>query len=325
MPNNISNLAKLLNLALFASSVFGGMSYAYSAQAKQAPAKQVKQAKQAPAKQAKQAQANKPEIITKEKVQTVAEYRIAPATNRKASALNGTVKPNEPNDLVADAPDAQQSRNYSGATNANGDGFYASVSPGVFFGRTVTFSSVTLSTPTVFPVLGLVPSGTYPLPNDSIPIPNKTDLNSGFGISGAVGYKYGDIRTEAEVVYSRQNFSNSSAGLSTFAVFANGYYDVFGEDGFKPYVGLGVGVASNSVNGSTDVFGIAGGSTGFAYQLKAGLPYVVNDKLDLGLGLRLLGLSKSTFDINANGSKVGTIEMDGGVNFVAEFTARLRF
>ncbi len=303
MPDNISNLAKLLNLVFFASSVFGGMSYAYSAQAKQAPAKQAP-AKQAQAKQApvKQAPA---QIITKEKVQTVAEYRTAPATNRKAAALKGTVNPTVPNDLIADAPDAQQSRNYSAATNVKGDGFYVGVSPVLFFNRTLNVS-ITLSTP---------------LPGGTSALNSKAELDSGLGISGAVGYKYGDIRSEAEVMYAKQNFQNQSSGLSTFAVFANGYYDISGEDGFKPYIGLGVGVVSNSVDG----LNLSGASTGLAYQLKAGLPYSINDKLDLGLGLRLLGLSKSTFDVNTNGNKVGTVEVDGGVNFVAEFTARFRF
>lgn len=158
-------------------------------------------------------------------------------------------------------------------------------------------------------------------------------LGSSIAISGAAGYKFSDFRAEGEILYSKQDFDGApaglSGGLSTFAIFANGYYDIPTEGGFKPYVGVGLGLASNSLEGriGNDSASLSGSS--LAYQLKVGVAYAVSDQFDLGLGFRLLGQGKFSGTANAtiNGftASQSNVEVSPGTAFASEVTARFRF
>jgi opacity protein-like surface antigen len=295
-----SSPVKFLSLAVIASSAIGTMSYSHVAQAGEVTAKQIENKQST--------------VVAEAKIPTVSQYKTASTTSDKAAALKGTVSPAAPANLVADAPIAQASGTSAKATVKSSEGFYVSLSPLLMFGR-------------------------------SVPAGGGTDnkVGSSIGISAAAGYKFSDFRAEGELLYSKQNATEAGAGnsgsFSTFAIFANGYYDIPAEGGFKPYVGAGLGLAFNSLEASGTLNGTGGIPSGngsfsllgssLAYQLKAGVAYAVSDQFDLGLGFRLLGQSKYSGTLSATvngvaGSKPN-IEVTPGTAFIAEVTARFRF
>lgn len=289
-----SSPAKFLSLVVITSSI-GSMSYSDGAQAGEVTAKQIEVNQSTT-------------VIAEAKIPTVSEYKTASNTSDKAAALKGTVSPTAPTNLVADAPISQASGKPAVATAKSSEGFYVTISPLLLFGR---------SAPASAPGLGTA----------------ENKLRSSIGISGAAGYQFSDFRVEGELLYSKQDFdgapSGLSGGLSTFAIFANGYYDIPTEGGFKPYLGAGLGLSFNSLEfrAGNDSASLSGSS--LAYQLKAGVAYAVSDKFDLGLGVRLLGQGKFSGTANAtiNGlsASQANTEVSPGAAFVAEVTARLRF
>ncbi len=90
------------------------------------------------------------------------------------------------------------------------------------------------------------------------------------------------------------------ANIGAAVFMANGYFDLGTWYGITPYIGGGVGYASLSFDGLTDVGagqpGSAGGyandrtSGNFAYALMAGLSYSINPRLKLELGYRYLNM-----------------------------------
>ncbi|MDX2255879.1 MAG: P44/Msp2 family outer membrane protein [Pseudanabaenaceae cyanobacterium bins.39] len=293
-----SRPAKFLGLAAIASSAIGIMGYSHGAQAGEVSAKQN--------------EVSQSTAIAEAKIPTVSEYKAASNTSDKAADLKGTVSPTALTNLVADAPVAQASGTPAKAAVKSSEGFYASLSPLLFFGR----NGGTVN--------GLV----------------QNPVKSGIGVSGAVGYQFQDFRAEGELLYVKQDFDGSSVptasvtgGYSTVALMANGYYDIPTGSGFKPYVGAGLGLAFISGDvGLKDNLGNVGSvsfsGSSFAYQLKAGATYAVTDNLDLGLGFRMFAQG------NAKGSATGSVngftgsasgDAPLGTAFVAELTARLRF
>ncbi len=133
------------------------------------------------------------------------------------------------------------------------------------------------------------------LENSTVTVPNKsfnTEYNTGYALSGAVGYSYGSHlsdylvgpRTEFEVSY-RSNDADKIGGISarsgTFGALGlmlNGLLDFLPDSKWHPFIGAGVGAADLN-------FGNASQSTGasaykvddwqFAYQGIAGLAYDV--------------------------------------------------
>ncbi|MEI6426932.1 MAG: P44/Msp2 family outer membrane protein [Pseudanabaena sp. ELA607] len=301
-----SSSAKFLSLAVITSSVIASMSYSHSAQAGEVTAKQ----EEVTAKQ------NQPTAIAEANIPTVSESKTDTVIRSvgRAADLKGTVSLTAPANLVVDAPApiAQASRTPAKPPAKSSEGFYASLSPLVFFGRN---------------------GGTV---NGLIQNPVK----SGLGVSGAVGYQFQDFRAEGELLYVKQDLDGSSVpnvsatgGFSTIALMANGYYDIPTGSGFKPYVGGGLGLAFVSADlGLKDNAGNAGSvsasGSSFAYQLKAGVTYAVSDNLDLGLGFRMFaqGNAKVTGTGTVNGfTASGSGDAPLGTAFVAELTARFRF
>jgi len=119
-------------------------------------------------------------------------------------------------------------------------------------------------------------------------------------------------------------FSKDSAEYSAWVGMLNGYYDLGNFNGFKPYVGLGVGAARvrwKEVNGAIECIPVDSGSTvegcyavgpgdqpeanviytgagqensgidyRFAYSASAGFGYQLNDRLILDVGYKYLGV-----------------------------------
>lgn len=151
-----------------------------------------------------------------------------------------------------------------------------------------------------------------------------------FFIGAGVGYKFnnwfradvtGEYRAKAAIGVTdswtdvggarSRNIYNGS--LSSFVLMANAYVDLGTFCAFgclTPYLGAGVGIASNSITGwgdqglretgaGTGVFAPTGAyardktTTSLAWALHAGLGYQVNERLTLELGYRYLNLGKA--------------------------------
>lgn len=124
--------------------------------------------------------------------------------------------------------------------------------------------------------------------NDNKVWGDKIDWNTGYAAGGAVGYKYNSFRTELEGSW-RQNRSKKADGdvhfkKNTGAAMVNGYYDLDMLNlplGMTPYVGAGVGVAYNKIDGRHETAKATGDSFKFAYQGIAGVSIPVSERVDL--------------------------------------------
>jgi opacity protein-like surface antigen len=130
--------------------------------------------------------------------------------------------------------------------------------------------------------------------------------DTGFVVAGAVGMGLSGVapglRVEAEVSF-RQNSNDGlwstttggggSTGVLDFdhqalAVMANVWYD-FDVAGVRPYVGGGVGWADVELDGTYvggSIPAIDFSDDGFAWQLGAGVNFVVSPNVQLGVGYR---------------------------------------
>jgi len=122
----------------------------------------------------------------------------------------------------------------------------------------------------------------------------ETDhANGGFIGEGAIGLAYQeDVCTStlrAELAFSfQQDTIDDSEGdfdVETMAVMVNGYFDLYTETDFTPYLLAGIGRA-NVDDGSDDTYT-------FAYQFGAGLGYSVTEHIILDLKYKYFGTDDS--------------------------------
>jgi OmpA-OmpF porin, OOP family len=121
------------------------------------------------------------------------------------------------------------------------------------------------------------------------PNPDGQTFKTGFGLSGAVGYRiYPNIRGEIEATFRRNEADTDTATIVTgtgsadqesYALMLNGYYDWHNSSRYTPYIGAGIGIANvsnprfyNSGGSDTDTFE----AWTMAYQFMAGLSYEIN-------------------------------------------------
>lgn len=152
---------------------------------------------------------------------------------------------------------------------------------------------------------------------------SRMSLDNGYGYGGSIGYLptssaplLNSLRFEAEVTHHTANVDkvkvsgvnvNGHGDLSSTAYMANVYYDLPTNNGWAPYVGAGVGMASvhlskNSGTGNTDTT-----DNEFAYQALAGIGYSPSSLPNTQwiLGYRYLATSDATFS-GAPGTNVKT-------------------
>jgi opacity protein-like surface antigen len=144
--------------------------------------------------------------------------------------------------------------------------------------------------------------------------PNDAELESktGFIVGGAIGTHLfsDDLRVEIEAAYSENKLKtidfdgpggdysiDGKFGILTF--MGNLWYDVPLSDEIKPYLGGGAGVAivdgDFHYNGQdTDAFDSS--EVAFAFQLGAGLRWMVSENIALDVGYRFRGIDGPTFD-----------------------------
>lgn len=162
-------------------------------------------------------------------------------------------------------------------------------------------------------------------------------FETGLDVNAALGYRFGNFRVEGEFSFFNNPISIASAGtpVGTFkesaegnvslrAYMANLYYDIpIKNSRLKPYLGAGIGFYQSEINGLTaDFFNSLGippvnatSNTPFAFQLRAGLGYVLSRKAEIYLGYRFFRGEALTFnaevlgELNPNGAKVHNVEL----------------
>ncbi|MEM7065448.1 MAG: P44/Msp2 family outer membrane protein [Cyanobacteria bacterium P01_B01_bin.77] len=190
---------------------------------------------------------------------------------------------------------------------AGENGWYVSLAPNLVFGYPVDIESdepITITTAPIFP--GLPPVTT------NIPVDISFDADTGFGVSGAAGYRFDHARVELEVTYTSNDVEGVTVndlaeipldgGIESVQFMVNGYYDIPTKSRFSPYIGGGVGVATLTVDDiEADIPGVgtlALDDTGasFVFQVKAGVGYEISEQASAFLGYRLHGLPGQNFE-----------------------------
>jgi opacity protein-like surface antigen len=117
----------------------------------------------------------------------------------------------------------------------------------------------------------------------------KVKGKSGWTVDLAAGRSLNsNVRAETELLYSEADRKDVSTGkIKTFGGLVNGYYDIDTGTKVRPYVGAGIGVAQVKLDSGA----ANGDDTGFAYQLKTGVSYAINDRLSAQVGYRYLGVN----------------------------------
>ena len=122
--------------------------------------------------------------------------------------------------------------------------------------------------------------------------------NDGYRIEVAIGYQSHDVDQMKQDLVHLTSVSGSSASI--FSYLVNGYYDIDVKGGITPYLTAGLGGASITAKstGSSDTT-----SSGFAYQLGAGVGIKASENVVIDLGYRFFKPSSfnvyNTTDISA--------------------------
>lgn len=142
----------------------------------------------------------------------------------------------------------------------------------------------------------------------------EASFDVGFGALGAVGYDWGDLRSEFELSYRRSEldgisgFANTDGHLSNLGVMVNALYDFDTASAVTPYIGAGVGLAHlGTDNWKSGAVGLTDDSTAeFAYQGIVGLSMAITDRLDLFADYRYLASVDPTFSDVVTGGQFDT-------------------
>ena len=193
------------------------------------------------------------------------------------------------------------------AQAANENGWYASLGPSLVFGYPVDIESDGTVPITTAP---LFPGGPAVVAN--IPVDISLDTDTGFGVNGAVGYRFDDARVELEVAYTNNDVEGVTVNnlaevpldgnIESAQFMVNGYYDIPTKSRFSPYIGGGVGVATltaDDVEANIPGIGALGlDDTGasFVFQVKAGVGYEISEQASAFLGYRLHGIPGQNFE-----------------------------
>lgn len=150
-------------------------------------------------------------------------------------------------------------------------------------------------------------------------------VDTGFLLSGGLGYTYGPWRLEGEVIYTQNDIDTLSVSgrtttangdVSTLAGMASAYFDLPVNARLVPYVGGGVGLADVSLNdlAADGLFVADDSETVFALQVKAGIAYQFSPQVDAMFGYRFFDTDEfevrdsTGTPINNAGPQLHTIE-----------------
>jgi opacity protein-like surface antigen len=153
-------------------------------------------------------------------------------------------------------------------------------------------------------------SGGLSMPNNSsgdllgFTVDNAVTYKDGTAVEGAVGLKGQGYRVEAALGYQSSDVEtlyipNVNNSVSMTSYMANAYCDLMGDSVITPYVMLGAGATTISV----EYLGYTADDTVFAYQAGAGVGLKASDNVTFDVGYRYFkpsninafGLSDVTF------------------------------
>ena len=147
-------------------------------------------------------------------------------------------------------------------------------------------------------------SGMFVLPRDSewseSPLTLDIPMKNGFGVLVAGGRILASgLRAELELGYREYDFDGTTpivvqGEFSTVSLMANGIYS-FDLDGFRPYAGLGLGLATHTAEIEKPAGVGTGEASVFAYQILAGVGYPLSDRAEVLLGYRYFGTAEGDF------------------------------
>ena len=137
----------------------------------------------------------------------------------------------------------------------------------------------------------------------------ESSYENSYGGNGAIGYEFGNgFRVEGEIGYDKLEMDQvdipafvmvfpANGWLKRWLGLANIYYDLDTGTEWMPYIGIGAGVANQHTKGRLPSLGgtkLDDSDTIFAYQMSAGVNYIVSPSTSLFVGYRYLGLDKMT-------------------------------
>ena len=148
----------------------------------------------------------------------------------------------------------------------------------------------------------------------------KTTFDTGYILSGAVGYRwFSGVRTEVEFNYRRSDLNAISGATAAgrqqvMGLMGNILFEVGDVGGFRPYVGGGAGVGWNkwnNVQGGTSLTFPAGTALyndrdpAFQWQGIAGVSHALSDGIDVFAEYRYIGLQNNKFASTTVGLATG--------------------
>jgi len=154
------------------------------------------------------------------------------------------------------------------------------------------------------------------------------EMDSGYSISGIVGYDFGYVRVEGEVAYRENDIDKitilgnntvSSGDVTSTAFMLNAYLDIENRTPFTPYIGAGIGfnyVEDNgtAIYGSSTTVRYDDSDTVLAYQLAAGVAWDVTKSIVLDLSYKYLNAE----DVKVAGTSNWGVTLDGEIDYESQ-------
>ena len=118
------------------------------------------------------------------------------------------------------------------------------------------------------------------------------DLEDGYGISMAVGYKYRALRLEGELEFRDTDVGNAAFEIQLWDLLINAYADFENTSAFTPYIGGGAGYGWFDFNSGFDY-----NDTAFVYQGTAGVAWRMSHNAMIDLHYRFFS-DTDNYDTN---------------------------
>lgn len=153
-------------------------------------------------------------------------------------------------------------------------------------------------------------------------VDTHTDVTLGGGAIGALDAASIASSADPLGVTVAEVVADGRGEITQTALFVNGYYDFNHTGTFRPYLGAGLGFADVNVTYNPSGIGVIDdGETKFAYQLKAGATYAINESWEV-FGEYAY---RATDDIETNNDLFpGTLDIENQQSAIS-IGARFRF